>query len=156
MSQNERQPDDSLVPLVRAEEARLAKSLAQTQAKAVQQKHQGTPAFWEAYKHWSREDDHTVGTAVRALHVEVRSFRRRQRNLDDDLRVLSAYEEVVTALAPAVDPEAADANLEYGGLGSSGGSEGSAKTANRSLRSGCQHASSKTLRRRGLTACASV
>ncbi len=63
---------------------------------------QGSPEHQEQYRIGSQENDTAVATAVRALHAEVRSFRRRQRNLEDDLRVLKGYEEVTQALSPAV------------------------------------------------------
>lgn len=60
----------------------------------------GSASFTEEYEHWSQQDDHVVGATVRALHAEVRSFNRRTRNIDNDLRVLTGYEEVVAALIP--------------------------------------------------------
>jgi vacuolar-type H+-ATPase subunit I/STV1 len=58
------------------------------------------PAFERLYSYWDEQDDVAVGSAARALHAEVRSAKRRERNLNDDLRVLTGYEEVVTALVP--------------------------------------------------------
>ena len=68
--------------------------------KSVAQSLEGTAPFTEQYEYWSQQDDHAVGATVRALHAEVRSFNRRARNVDNDLRVLTAYEEVVAALIP--------------------------------------------------------
>ncbi len=70
----------------------LPKSMAQTM--------KGSASFTEQFEHWSQQDDHAIGATVRALHAEVRSFNRRTRNIDNDLRVLTGYEEVVTALIP--------------------------------------------------------
>lgn len=74
------------------------------------------PAFAEQYRQWSQQSDEAVAAAVRALHAEVRSFVRRQRNLDDDLRVLTAYEEVVAAMAPMVESQELPADYEFVGV----------------------------------------
>ena len=57
-------------------------------------------SFERLYSYWDEQDDTAVGAAARALHAEVRSAKRRERNLNDDRRVLTGYEEVVTALVP--------------------------------------------------------
>jgi len=73
-------------------------------------------SFDRQYYHWGAADDSAVGAAVRALHAEVRSVKRRERNLDDDLRVLTGYEEVVTALMPLVKSETFSVEREYVGV----------------------------------------
>jgi V/A-type H+-transporting ATPase subunit I len=77
---------------------------------------QGSTEHREQYRAWSQENDTAVATAVRALHAEVRSLRRRQRNLDDDLRVLKGYEEVVKALSPAVGDLIIDSDHDVMGV----------------------------------------
>ncbi len=62
----------------------------------------GSDAFVEQYTHWSSQSDSAIGATVRALHAEVRSFNRRTRNIENDLGVMVAYEEVVAALSPLV------------------------------------------------------
>ncbi len=60
-------------------------------------------AFVEQYEYYHQQDDHVIAAIVRSLHAEVRSFRRRARNIDHDLRILTAYEEVVMALSPLAE-----------------------------------------------------
>jgi V/A-type H+-transporting ATPase subunit I len=73
-------------------------------------------AFDRQYRHWGPQDDSAVGAAARALHAEVRSVKRRERNLDDDLRVLSGYEEVVSALMPLLESERSATEHEFVGV----------------------------------------
>lgn len=61
--------------------------------------------FVEQYNDYTQQDETVIAATVRALHAEVRSFRRRLRNIDHDLRVLTAYEEVVTALVPLIEQQ---------------------------------------------------
>jgi len=68
--------------------------------KSMAQDIKGSSSFTEQYDHWAQQDDSAIGASVRALHAEVRSFNRRTRNIDNDLRVLTGYEEVAAALAP--------------------------------------------------------
>lgn len=63
----------------------------------------GSPQLAVEYRRWERESPSTVASAVRVLHAKVRSQIRRERNLSDDLRALSVYEEVTAALAPLVE-----------------------------------------------------
>lgn len=68
------------------------------------------------YSCWDEQDDAAVGAAARAMHAEVRSVKRRERNLNDDLRVLSGYEEVVTALVPLLQEGRSPAEHEFVGV----------------------------------------
>ena len=52
---------------------------------------------------WENLPASVVAASAKSLHAEARSFARRQRNLAEDLSVLSSYEEVVTALAPLIE-----------------------------------------------------
>ncbi len=70
--------------------------------RSVVQGVKGAASFEEQYGHWGQQDDNAIAATVRALHAEVRSFKRRSRNIDNDLRVLTAYEEVVAALTPLI------------------------------------------------------
>lgn len=59
--------------------------------------------FTSQYRQWTKSDDVGVVTTARKVHAQVRSFMRRRRNLDDDVRVLAVYEELAEALAPLVE-----------------------------------------------------
>ena len=73
--------------------------------KSIASTFRSDPAFDEQYRHWLAQDEAAVPTAVRAFHAELRSFKRRERNINDDLRVLTGYEEVVNALTPLIKTE---------------------------------------------------
>jgi V/A-type H+-transporting ATPase subunit I len=68
------------------------------------------------YDRWAPEPLDTLSSAARVLHAKVRSFKRRERNLSDDLQVLSSYEEVVDALAPLVEGNVLPENYEFVGV----------------------------------------
>jgi len=55
------------------------------------------------YQQWTRSNHIKVVTNARKVHAQVRSFMRRRRNLDDDVRVLAVYEEIAETLAPLVE-----------------------------------------------------
>lgn len=76
----------------------------------------GSPQLAVEYRRWERESPSTVASAVRVLHAKVRSQIRRERNLSDDLRALSVYEEVTAALAPLVETTTLPAGLEFIGV----------------------------------------
>jgi V/A-type H+-transporting ATPase subunit I len=55
------------------------------------------------YARWSGAAAEAVATRARVLHARVRSFVRRERNLTDDINMLSGYENVLAAFAPMVE-----------------------------------------------------
>ncbi len=77
---------------------------------------ESSPGYRKEYKRWDNEDVGSVGVAARSMHAKVRSFVRRRHNVADDLRALTSYEEVVSALAPLVETNQLDRNLEFVGI----------------------------------------
>ncbi len=75
-----------------------------------------SPAFTEQCEYWCQQSDASIALEGRALMVEVRSFLRRRRNLDDDLRVMTAYEEVLEAMAPLVASHGLSPAFEFMGV----------------------------------------
>lgn len=59
--------------------------------------------FTLQYQKWAKSDDVEIVAMARTAHAQVRSFLRRRRNLDDDVRVLVVYEELAEALAPLIE-----------------------------------------------------
>jgi V/A-type H+-transporting ATPase subunit I len=55
------------------------------------------------YTRWNAAGAEAVATRARVLHARVRSFVRRERNLTDDITMLSGYETVLAAFAPMVE-----------------------------------------------------
>jgi vacuolar-type H+-ATPase subunit I/STV1 len=76
----------------------------------------GGKAFGEQYDYWQQQDEPAIRSAAKALHAEARSFVRRRRNLEDDLSVLAAYEEVVQALLPMVQDQALPEDYDFLGV----------------------------------------
>jgi len=72
--------------------------------------------FASQYRQWSQCDDLDVVTTARKVHAQVRSFMRRRRNLDDDVRVLAVYEELAEALAPLVESTELPRDYEFVGV----------------------------------------
>jgi V/A-type H+-transporting ATPase subunit I len=70
----------------------------------------------QTYRRLEGEKLSAVASAVRVVHSKVRSLARRERNLDDDLQVLSSYEEVVAALAPLVEDQELPPGYELRGV----------------------------------------
>jgi V/A-type H+-transporting ATPase subunit I len=68
------------------------------------------------YQQWSKCDDVEVVTTARKVHAQVRSFMRRRRNLDDDVRVLAVYEEIAETLAPLVESSELPKDYELVGV----------------------------------------
>ncbi|MEJ2704307.1 MAG: V-type ATPase 116kDa subunit family protein, partial [Sedimentisphaerales bacterium] len=68
------------------------------------------------YRQWTKSDDVGVVTTARKVHAQVRSFMRRRRNLDDDVRVLAVYEELAEALAPLVESSELPGDYELIGV----------------------------------------
>ncbi|MFQ5792317.1 MAG: V-type ATP synthase subunit I, partial [Acidobacteriota bacterium] len=75
-----------------------------------------SPRFQQEYSEWENRPLSSIASAARAHHAKVRSFVRRRRNLGDDLRVLSGYEEVVVALAPLVESHELPRDFEFVGV----------------------------------------
>jgi len=59
--------------------------------------------FASQYQQWTKSEDAEAVATARRVHAQVRSFMRRRRNLDDDVRVLAVYEELAETLAPLVE-----------------------------------------------------
>lgn len=72
--------------------------------------------FASQYQHWSKSDDIEVVTTARKVRAQVRSFMRRRRNLDDDVRILAVYEELAEALIPLVKSSELPKNYEFIGV----------------------------------------
>jgi V/A-type H+-transporting ATPase subunit I len=72
--------------------------------------------FASQYRQWTKSDDIGVVTTARKVHAQVRSFMRRRRNLDDDVRVLAVYEELAEALAPLVESSELPGDYELVGV----------------------------------------
>ncbi len=70
----------------------------------------------EMYRRLEGEKLSAVASAVRVVHSKVRSLARGERNLSDDLQVLSSYEEVVAALAPLVENQELPPGFELRGV----------------------------------------
>lgn len=68
------------------------------------------------YAEWDGEPLSSLSSTARVLHAKIRSFKRRERNLSDDLQVLSSYEEVITALAPLIEGNVLPEEYEYLGV----------------------------------------
>lgn len=77
---------------------------------------QCVPEVGAEYGKWIGRPVASLRGVARSLHAKVRSFVRRRRNLDDDMRVLSGYEEVVAALAPLVESEELPRDFEFLGV----------------------------------------
>jgi V/A-type H+/Na+-transporting ATPase subunit I len=72
--------------------------------------------FASQYHQWSKSDDSNVVATARKVHAQVRSFMRRRRNLDDDVRVLAVYEELAAALSPLVESSELPQEYEFIGV----------------------------------------
>jgi V/A-type H+-transporting ATPase subunit I len=72
--------------------------------------------FASQYQQWAKGKDFEVVTTARKVHAQVRSFMRRRRNLDDDVRVLAVYEELAEALAPLVESSELPRDYEFVGV----------------------------------------
>jgi len=72
--------------------------------------------FARQYQQWSGSEDVDVVATTRKVHAQVRSFMRRKRNLDDDVRVLAVYEELAEALAPLVESSKLPKDYEFVGV----------------------------------------
>jgi V/A-type H+/Na+-transporting ATPase subunit I len=72
--------------------------------------------FASQYQQWSQCDDLNVVATARKVHAQVRSFMRRRRNLDDDVRVLAVYEELAAALSPLVENSELPQEYEFVGV----------------------------------------
>lgn len=70
----------------------------------------------EHYNYWRAQPFETLANSAKILHSRVRSFKRRQRNIEDDLQMASSYEEVVQALSPLVEGHELPRNFEFLGL----------------------------------------
>jgi V/A-type H+-transporting ATPase subunit I len=70
----------------------------------------------DEYRRWEAESIDVMTAAAKVLHSKVRSLVRRERNLDDDLRVLAEYEEAASALAPLVEGQALPGGYELVGV----------------------------------------
>ena len=70
----------------------------------------------QQYLHWEKQSISSLSSAARVQHAKVRSFKRRERNLTDDLQVMAAYEEVVDGLAPLVETTELPQNYEFVGV----------------------------------------
>jgi V/A-type H+-transporting ATPase subunit I len=75
-----------------------------------------TQALQSAYREWEGRDTESLAAAARLLHSKVRSLVRRERNLDDDLQVLSGYEDVVAALAPLMESKELPRDYKFVGV----------------------------------------
>jgi V/A-type H+-transporting ATPase subunit I len=76
----------------------------------------GTRQLLEEYKRWEGESNEAVLSAARVLVSKVRSFVRRERNVSDDLRVLTEYEEIAAAFAPLVEGNELPRSMEFVGI----------------------------------------
>ena len=83
---------------------------------------------------WEKLPASVIVASAKSLHAEVRSFARRQRNLAEDLSVLSSYEEVVTALAPLIEGRQAPEAHESFGLIFERGTESAQELVEEELR----------------------
>lgn len=75
-----------------------------------------SPVYRGEYRKWDSEDVGAIGVASRSMHAKVRSFVRRRHNVSDDLRALTSYEEVVSTLAPVVETNELNSDLEFVGI----------------------------------------
>ena len=73
-------------------------------------------ALAEQYRRWDGSPVSAMSATARSLHARVRSFVRRERNMAEDLLLLSAYEEVVAALAPWVQNRDLSGDFEFLGV----------------------------------------
>ena len=73
-------------------------------------------ALADQYRRWDGSPVSAMSATARSLHARVRSFVRRERNMAQDLLLLSAYEEVVATLAPWVQNRDLSGNLEFLGV----------------------------------------
>jgi len=96
--------------------ARLLDDAASHVPPDVARRLEGSQRLLEEYHRREREPIAGVVAAARVLHSKVRSLVRRERNLADDLRVLSEYEEVVAALAPLVEGNVLPRDMEFIGV----------------------------------------
>ena len=104
----EKQALEDVLPLLEEGTARIPASLVRSLSES--------PLSAQEYRRWERESPATLASAARVLHAKVRSQVRRERNLADDLQVLSVYEEVTTALVPLVEGHELPAELEFVGV----------------------------------------
>jgi V/A-type H+-transporting ATPase subunit I len=74
------------------------------------------PVLLAAYQEWERRGTEALAAQARQLHARNRAFLRRERNLEDDLQVLSSYEEAVAALTPLVEKEELPPDQDYLGV----------------------------------------
>ena len=72
--------------------------------------------FHFQYQKYSDCDDATVVSQARSTHAQVRSFMRRKRNLDDDVRTLAVYEELIEAIVPLLKNYNMPKEFEYVGV----------------------------------------
>ena len=83
---------------------------------ATRQRLENSEELTQQYLRWERQPISSVSSAARVQHAKVRSFKRRERNLSDDLQVMSAYEEVVDGLAPLVEANVLPQDYEFIGV----------------------------------------
>jgi V/A-type H+/Na+-transporting ATPase subunit I len=108
----EKEKDGTLVEgLVRL----LAEAVAHMPAE-IMHRTEGSPAMIEAYRRWEKAPLSELAATTRILHSKARSLVRRARNLDDDLRLLAEYEEVVGAFVPLVEGGELPRDLEFVGV----------------------------------------
>ncbi len=76
----------------------------------------GPQRVLDEYRRWEREPVDAVLSAARVHVSKVRALVRRERNLADDLRVLTEYEEVVAAFIPLVEGNVLPRDMEFIGI----------------------------------------
>jgi len=77
---------------------------------------QSSRALVEQYRRWDGQPVSSMSATARSLHAKVRSFARREGNMMEDIQLLSAYEEVVRALAPLVQAGELSEDREHLGV----------------------------------------
>jgi V/A-type H+-transporting ATPase subunit I len=77
---------------------------------------QSSRALVEQYRRWDGQPVSSMSATARSLHAKVRSFARREGNMMEDVQLLSAYEEVVRALAPLVQAGELSEDREHLGV----------------------------------------
>ncbi|HUX52604.1 MAG TPA: V-type ATPase 116kDa subunit family protein [Spirochaetia bacterium] len=60
------------------------------------------PDYSERYHSFESQEVSAIAYASRSMHAKVRSFARRERNIQDDIQSLASYEDVVTTFTPLV------------------------------------------------------
>jgi len=83
---------------------------------AVLARIQSSRALADQFHRWDGQPVTSMTATARSLHARVRSFARRESNMREDLQLLSAYEEVVQALAPLVEEEELSEDHEHLGV----------------------------------------